>query len=444
MLKPDCVPDQEPDLRVGIVLPEDNFTRISLIIPNTPHYRLISETDKTDIEPDSQLDFNVIDKKLQITGLGSNTSWRIDPATTYSIKPQSGIIAKNIIAGRGFHWQKRIDVYLTGAIEIKMYQGKIILINELPIEEYLMCVATSEMGSDCPAALIEAQTIAARSWMLANIEQKHVELEMDVCNDDCCQRYQGSGNLTEHSIKGARDTKGEVLLHKEKICDARYSKSCGGMMESFQTIWAGPEPAYFKNIPDAPPNFSHPALPLSSEESVKKWIDDVPDSYCSSANVEETSLPKYLGNVDKKGTYFRWQLSYTQREITKLINQKTGISASGILDLIPLKRGGSGRLSSLEVHYRIKDGNDRSHKIDSEFKIRQTLHNGFLYSSCIYIKKNVTESEIPVSFTIKGGGWGHGVGLCQIGALGMALRGIPKQAILSHYYPGTVIKKIYK
>ncbi|MBK7096084.1 MAG: SpoIID/LytB domain-containing protein [Saprospiraceae bacterium] len=164
------------------------------------------------------------------------------------------IIVKDVIAGRGFHWAKKIDVKLAYRLIISVVNSNILLINELPLEEYLACVATSEMSSECPDTYIEAQSIVARSWMLANVEQKHVALGFDVCNDDCCQRFQGVNNLTEHSRKAARATRGKVLMYNNKIVDARYSKSCGGVMERFENLWENDPKDYMLNIPDAPGN----------------------------------------------------------------------------------------------------------------------------------------------------------------------------------------------
>jgi SpoIID/LytB domain protein len=354
-----------------------------------------------------------------------------------------GAKVKRVVAGRGFHWEKPIDVYLPGSIEIRQHDGHLILINVLPLEEYLMCVATSEMGAACPPALIESQTITARSWILANIEQKHVSMKMDVCNDDCCQRYQGTGNLTGQSIRGAENTAGQVLLYNSKICDARYSKSCGGMMETFRTIWTGTDLDYLRNIADAPEGFKHPLLPLSTEEKVKQWIEEIPETFCSSKIVNENTLKKYLGSVDEEGKYFRWRIDYNQKQLCDLLNEKLNISAIAILGFRPINRGGSGRLIRIEISYRNKEGENKTFVIDSDYKIRQTFHKGFLFSSCFYIASENPKGEIPQNFIIKGGGWGHGVGYCQIGALGMALKGYTTEEILSHYYPGSQLKKIY-
>jgi SpoIID/LytB domain protein len=398
MLQPNTIPDNEPLLRVGIILPEDLINLIEIELPQTIEYQFISDDQAA------------------------------HPQRTN--KPKFEYSANKVVAGRGFHWEKPIDVFLPGSLEIGIYDNNLILVNELPLEEYLMCVATSEMGSECPPALIESQTIAARSWMLANIEQKHIKMGMDVCNDDCCQRYQGSGNLTAQSISGARNTSGQVLLYKDKICDARYSKSCGGMMETFHTIWPGNNPEYLQNIPDAPVGFAHSALPLSNEKRVKEWIDSTPETFCSSKTIRESTLKKYLGSVDEEGTYFRWQIKYGQKELCDLLNQKLNLAATVISECKPVQRGGSGRLSQLEIIFQNSQNQKKTFMLDSEYKIRQTFHKGFLYSSCFYIIPGTDHEGYPENFVLKGAGWGHGVGYCQIGALGMALKGYTTEQIV--------------
>jgi SpoIID/LytB domain protein len=214
-------------------------------------------------------------------------------------------------------------------------------------------------------------------------------------------------------------------------------------METFRTIWAGSDLGYLKNIADAPEDFKHPLLPLSTEEKVNKWIDDIPETFCSSKIVNETTLKKYLGSVDEEGKYFRWQIDYSQEQLCDLLNEKLDLSARAILEFRPINRGGSGRLVQIEVLYRNEEGKDETFVIDSDYKIRQTFHKGFLFSSCFYICSENREGEIPQNFIIKGAGWGHGVGYCQIGALGMALKGYATEEILTHYYPGSQLKKIY-
>ncbi len=442
MLEPNSIPSNEPLIRVGIILPEDRFRKIKIEIPEKFDYKIISEGINKSIDT-KELLFKKKDNSIQLNNLKSSSPWKIVPNNKTSISPKSGLKVKNVVAGRGFHWQKLIDVFLSGSVEISVIKDQLILINELPIEEYLMCVATSEMSAACPDSLIEAQTIAARSWMLANVEQKHVSMGMDVCNDDCCQRYQGTTYLSKQSITGAMQTYGQVLLFENNICDARYSKSCGGAMEIFSTIWQGSELPYLQNKFDySVKNNSH-KLPLNTNEIIKEWVNTKPDSFCCPETIPEESLPKYLGSVDKEGTYYRWQFQYKQNEITELLNKKLNLDATAIINLEPISRGESGRIINLEITYLNSNNETLTITVERDFEIRRVLHKKFMYSSCIDIEISNIKDNIPHNFIIKGAGWGHGVGLCQIGALGMSLKGYKTEEILYHYFPGSKLEKIY-
>jgi stage II sporulation protein D len=442
MLKPGYIPQKEPKIRVGIILPEDSFHSISLRTPAESSVVVDNGEESFKVDRNYELNFKISGSNIYCSKKGESPVWTVSVTEQKKISPFSGIHVKDVIAGRGFHWQKYIDVYLPSTVEIKNHQGVLILINELPLEQYLMCVATSEMGAQCPAALIEAQTIVARSWMLANVEQKHIALGMDVCNDDCCQRYQGTGNLSLQSIRGADRTRGLVLMYDNKICDARYSKSCGGVMETFSTIWGGTDAAYLQGIPDAPAGFSHPALPLSDENRVKEWVNDKPNCFCSSLTVKEENLGSYLGSVDESSTYFRWKKSYIQEELTALLNDTLDLNALFISNIRAEGRGSSGRMIICCIDYKDKNGKNNIFKIERDVNIRAALHKKFLYSSCFYTHTE-GKKERPDRFILHGAGWGHGVGLCQIGALGMGLKGYTSTEITKHYYPGSELKKIY-
>ena len=184
-------------------------------------------------------------------------------------------------------------------------------------------------------------------------------------------------------------------------------------------------------------------MPLNSEDSVRKWIEDTPESYCSAHVVPESELIKYLGNVDEEGEYFRWEFRYTQKEITALLNLKLDIDATTILAIRPVKRGYSGRLIKVQVDYRHIDGQQKSVIVEDQYVIRQTFHELFLYSSAFVIDIEKGSEDIPEAFILKGAGWGHGVGYCQIGAIGMSLKGFSAEEIVQHYYPGSKLKKIY-
>ncbi len=441
MLKPGVIPENEPLLKVGIVLPQDKQQLITLMVEDVDAAFLV-------INDDSKIPLVRINHKTEIAI--ENDSLHIEsynyPEAIRNIKiiqenENNSIDVYPVIAGRGFHWAKHIHVKLPYTIELKIADNSLLLINELPLEMYLACVSTSEMSAECPGSFIEAQTIVARSWMLANVEQKHIPLGIDVCNDDCCQRYQGVNNLTEVSKSGALKTKGQVLLYDDKICDARYSKSCGGIMEKFENLWEGTALPYMQNIPDAEVDFK---MDLRIETEMRKWVESVPETFCSPHYVPENELKKYLGGVDEEGHYFRWSIKVSQEEIVNNLVDKLNLNISTVVSLIPLKRAGSGRLLELEIRYLDKALDHHSLIIYRDYNIRQALHKKFLYSSAIIIEEISSEgSKYPKGFIFKGAGWGHGAGLCQIGGLGMALKGYNTKEILYHYYPGSTLKKIY-
>ncbi len=443
MLHSNMIPETEPTIRVGIVLPEDKINQLELQIPAAGIYTISSANVNKTLN-EGKIIIQQEKEKINCSNIGIDSSWRISVPLDSSIKPACGIKVFGVPAGRGFHWQKMIDVYLPGNLEIGVKEDWLLLINELPLEQYIMCVATAEMSASCPTAFLEAQIIAARSWMLANVEKKHIQLRFDVCNDDCCQRYQGTANLTVQSIQAAENTRGQVLLYQNRICDARYSKSCGGISERSSTIWGGHDSDYLQVRPDTGRTAAETIIDLDSEKRVIDWINQTPLSFCSPAVIPEKNLKKYLGKVDEAGKYFRWQVVYSQQEICSLLNAKSDLKAKVILALIPLERGGSGRILRLQVKYLDAAGKEYITIVQGDVEIRRMLHKGFLYSSCIYFSRKTGKNNIPVEFTIHGAGWGHGVGLCQIGALSMALQGYQAEEIVKHYYPGSQLTTIYK
>jgi len=448
MLESNAIPSIEPIINVGIVLPEDNCKKLLIKIPAEPAYRLNHTHGALNLKPGIVLQIEFKIQKCEVTIDQDNRfldkQVRIECISDdRKLAPGQGLIVHDVIAGREFHWKKQITVKLPGDVQIDLHKESLALINILPLEQYVMCVATSEMGATCPDALIESQTIAARSWILANVEQKHRHLNMDVCNDDCCQRYQGSTYLTEQSVRGALNTFGKVLMHEEQICDARYSKSCGGMMERFESIWPGESHAYLQSIPDTidlAPGFEEP---LDNEESAEKWIRSVPDTFCSSKNVKESNLSQYLGSVDEEAHYFRWKFEHTQESLTAALNQANNLNIDQIRDLIPISRGGSGRIIKLKIIYKDQDGTQKEYFLPTEFEIRRSLDKGFLFSSAFIVEKYPVDALYPQKITLLGAGWGHGVGYCQIGALGMAMNNFSTEQILKHYYPESRLVKLY-
>jgi SpoIID/LytB domain protein len=265
---------------------------------------------------------------------------------------------------------------------------------------------------------------------------------MDVCNDDCCQRYQGLNNVTEQSKAGTDATRGRVILYDGKVCDARYSKSCGGKMEVFENLWENTPLPYMQPLPDMPEGNEVPDLTI--EENAREWILSNPkQAFCSSTTVPENELKQYIGACDDEGEYFRWTVEISNDELSANLRDKMKLDVKEVLDLQTRKRAESARLLKLGIVYRDFDDKVHEVEVDKDYNARLVLHPKFLFSSAVVIEK-VGTGDVPKRFIYKGAGWGHGSGLCQIGALGMSLKGYTTEQILAHYYPGSEYKKIYK
>ena len=434
MLVKGNIPHSEPTISIGLVLPEDHQTELMLSFSNLNAFKFLLDGSPAVIA-ETDLTIRVQNNELAIDG-HQTSEMRCIPLMA---DKNEYIQLDSVRVGRGFHWEKNIKITIPGDLKITLKDGKIFVVNQVMLEDYIMCVATSEMSANCPTALLEAQTIAARSWLLAAEQQKHKDLGLDACNDDCCQRYQGIDNLTESAQTASQSTRGQVLIFYHHICDARYSKSCGGITENNDNVWSEEPKPYLRSIQDSkgiPPAMLHNSI------GRKSWFLSNPACYCSSKYVPKDQLHNYLGNVDVEGNYFRWSVSLTQEEIVKSVNQKTEDNFTYIHSLLPLKRGSSGRIINLKI-----DGilNNQNHSItlESEYKIRQVLHPHFLFSSAFLIQTDFGDGPHPTHFHLKGAGWGHGVGLCQIGALGMALAGKSANDILTHYFQSSELRKLY-
>ena len=415
MLIPGEIPKKEPTIRVGIILPQDNIKETAIIFSDEESYEM--ETDKINFPScKNQKEISIIIKNNKI--FISNHELETSIVNFAPIIPEDlpNITLPNIVAGRGFHWEKNIEVKFWGKMEFSILDNKLIVINELPLEQYLNCVSTSEMSAICPPEFLKAQAIVARSWLLANIEQKHRELKFDICNDDCCQRYQGINNCNDNTISHISNTYGKVLMFEGQICDTRYSKSCGGITEKYENVWGGKPIPYLTSIKDT----NHKGVP-----------------YCNPQNIPEKSVKKYIGSVDKDVEYFRWNYVVRQKTLVQSIKTKLQIEIIKVLALNPLNEGKSGRIIELGIDYLDKRNEPQTLIISSEYEIRNILSQSFLFSSAFKILK---QNE---NFLLEGKGWGHGVGLCQIGALGMALSNHKTDHILDHYYPKSTLKSIY-
>ena len=264
--------NKEPIMNIGLVLPEDNQSHISMTLNGTNFGISINSIVQKKIE--TNLDIILQNNKMYLNGAQCEKiiikNGQREITNYINLNP--------IIAGRGFHWQKKINIKVVGDIFIEVIDQSLFVVNKIHLEDYLMCVATSEMGGECPPSLLEAQTIVARSWILAAQEKKHKKLGLDACNDDCCQRYQGISNINDHSIKAARNTKGIVIMHDNTICDARYSKSCGGRTEKGENVWDMDYKPYLDTTPDSEYDDQ---IDLSNEKSFRQWLIGENSSFCS-------------------------------------------------------------------------------------------------------------------------------------------------------------------
>ncbi|MEC9456946.1 MAG: SpoIID/LytB domain-containing protein [Candidatus Neomarinimicrobiota bacterium] len=434
MLVKGNIPHSEPTVSIGLVLPEDNQTELMISFSNLNAFKFILDGTPVEIA-ETDITIRVQNNELAVKEHQVKEMWCIP----LSAEKDDYIQLNPIRAGRGFHWEKNIKIKVLGDVRISLKDGQLFVVNQVTLEKYIMCVATSEMNANCPPALLEAQTIAARSWLLAAEEQKHKNLGLDACNDDCCQRYQGVNNLTESALTAGQSTHGKVLIYYHQICDARYSKSCGGITENNENVWSEEPKPYLRSIQDSegiPPPMLHNSI------GQKSWFLSNPACFCSPDHVPEDELAAYLGNVDEKGNYFRWSVSLTQQELLESINHKTGSDFEYIHSLIPLKRGSSGRIIRLNIDGTINNQSSTI-TVETEYEIRHVLHPDFLFSSAFIIQTDFDDGSHPTHFHLKGAGWGHGVGLCQIGALGMALAGKSSGDILNHYFRSTELLKLY-
>lgn len=368
----------------------------------------------------------------------------------------------NVTIGISYHWERQEEQTFIGTLKLISNGENVIAVNVLPVEDYLVSVISSEMSATSSLEFLKSHAIISRSWLLAQIENRdkktvHKSLQQniqddkdclirwydredhtlfDVCADDHCQRYQGITKASNPSVaKAVKETEGMVLMYGDEICDARFSKCCGGISETFDTCWEDKDYPYLQPVID---NFENKEIPdLSIEENAEKWIRTSPDAFCNTN--DEKVLKQILNNYDQETTdFYRWKVEYSQKEISELIHRKTGIDFGEIKDLIPMQRGKSGRISRLKII-----GTLRTMIIGKELEIRRALSENHLFSSAFVVDKTYVTDSVPSEFTITGAGWGHGVGLCQIGAAMMGEKGYSYNKILLHYYRNAEIRKLY-
>lgn len=381
----------------------------------------------------------------------------------------------DVTIGVNFHWERQETQTFLGTLRLVVDSDCVCAINELPVESYLESVISSEMSATSSLELLKAHAVISRSWLLAQIEQRHKQQTgaggsgffsfirkddelikwydredhtiFDVCADDHCQRYQGITKATsKHVAEAIRATRGQILMDNDEICDARFSKCCGGATEEFQYCWENVKKPYLMAVRDTADasscgcnNTAAAELPdLTSEENAERWIRTAPESFCNTD--DKKILSEVLNDYDQETTdFYRWHVTYTQEELKSLITEKLKMEFGDILDLVPMERGRSGRICRLKIV-----GSERTFTIGKELEIRRTLSDTHLYSSAFVVDKEDIKNGVPQTFRLTGAGWGHGVGLCQIGAAVMGAKGYNYDQILLHYYRGAEIKRIYK
>ena len=368
----------------------------------------------------------------------------------------------DVTIGINFHWERQETQSFIGTLKLVVYEGKITAINILPAEDYLTSVISSEMNATSSLEFLKAHAVVSRSWLLAQIEKRKAMSKkqgdffsfvktdteyirwydredhtiFDVCADDHCQRYQGITKATNQSVAEAvKATRGQVLMYKNSICDARFSKCCGGITEEFDTCWENKKYPYLTAVRDDKNDTVMPDLTI--EEEADKWIRSTPDGFCNTH--DKHILSQILNNYDQETTnFYRWKVRYTQEELAELIRTNTKCDYGQIIDLIPVERGKSGRISKLKIVGTLK-----TLIIGKELEIRRTLSDTHLFSSAFVVDKGPQQDDVPAWFELTGAGWGHGVGLCQIGAAVMGEKGYNYNDILLHYYKDADIRKLY-
>ncbi|MEZ7709535.1 SpoIID/LytB domain-containing protein [Prevotella pallens] len=376
---------------------------------------------------------------------------------------QSSFTLEDVTIGVNFHWERKEAQTFLGKLRFIVENNNICAINELPVETYLISVISSEMRATSSLELLKAHAVISRSWLLAQMEQRKAEnsnavkqpslfktdneivrwydredhKHFDVCADDHCQRYQGiTKAANKHVVEAIKQTAGEILTSRGEICDARYSKCCGGAVEEFQYCWENIRKPYLQALPDTMPDTT--SLPnLTNEAVARQWILSSPNAFCNTT--DQKVLSQVLNDFDQETTdFYRWIQIYSQAEVKQLLEEKLAMQFGDIIDLIPMERGKSGRIYRLKII-----GTQRTLIIGKELEIRRALSKSHLYSSAFVIEKVDIKDGVPQQFIIKGAGWGHGVGLCQIGAAMMGVQGYRYDEILLHYYKSAEITKAY-
>lgn len=395
--------------------------------------------------------------------------WNGNQYSQLTFHPQSADASfslSGVTIGVNFHWERKETQTFLGTLRFVVESDKIVAINELPVEKYLESVISSEMSATSSLEFLKAHAVISRSWLLAQMKKRREVAEsgnnffsftkkedmlirwydredhtlFDVCADDHCQRYQGITKETSpHVAEAIRQTKGQILMDGEEICDARFSKCCGGITEEFQYCWEDTPKTYLTAVRDIALGVEHTLPNLTNEEEAEKWIRFNPPAFCNTQ--DKKILSEVLNDYDQETVnFYRWKETLSQEKLQQLIADKLKMDLGAILDMKAVERGKSGRISKLQII-----GTEKTFTIGKELEIRRTLSDSHLLSSAFVVDKyDKDEQGVPQRFELIGAGWGHGVGLCQIGAAVMGEQGYHYDAILLHYYQGAEIKKLYK
>jgi SpoIID/LytB domain protein len=361
--------------------------------------------------------------------------------------------------GINFHWQRKQEQSFRGNLLLSANSSSSFdLINEIPLENYIESVISSEMSANAPLEFLKAQAIVARSWLVAMLERKQKsdsnsnfdklnDAEIirwhdnndhryfDVCADDHCQRYQGITKITSENVTNAiQATKGLFLVYADEICDARYHKACGGQTEIFSTAWEDKSIPYLQSTTD---DFCDNHTSIKSEKNAEDWFRNKAPAYCNTT--DKQILSQILPTFDQETLdFYRWEVIYKRQDLEKTICKKSGIDIGELQNIIPIKRGPSGRIWKLKI-----EGSKRNIVVGKELEIRRWFSESHLLSSAFVVSKELEKDGKVCRFILNGGGWGHGVGLCQIGAAVMASKGFKAPEILAHYFYGVKLQKLY-
>lgn len=454
-------PTGEPRLRVGLA---QNRERAAISLRGTfrvakrgnPGQGLVEQA----IGPVEGLEVTMLAGAVQVVGADGETVALGDEVRFEPTSPDAAFVLHAMTVGVDFHWQHEQDLTFRGVLHLSSRGTMFDVIDEVGLEDYLQSVISSEMSARCPPAMLQAHAVISRSWLLAQLEEgaqrkreavtptrvgdalelvrwydREDHLHFDVCADDHCQRYQGiSRTSTAEAVASVDQTRGLVLVSGGKVCDARFAKSCGGMTEIFPSAWGDEDVPYLQAFPDTEGAASF-ALPLTDEAHAVAFIDGSPPAYCNTS--DRALLEQVLPELDHGTTrFYRWEETVSAADVRKFVREKAGIDLGTVTELRPLVRGPSGRLVRLEIV-----GETERLVVGKELEIRRLLSKTHLYSSAFTVRAEGTGEDRV--FHLRGAGWGHGVGLCQIGAAVMADQGHDHEAILAHYYRGAGLERRY-